>query len=79
MKSITRTLVVLLGIVSGCRCATVTVLEPPGGMKFPTARPGQAHEATLVNGRRVTPVGEVIYTQSYNWGMTIDAPGPGWP
>jgi YVTN family beta-propeller protein len=27
--------------------------------------------ATLVNGRRVTPVGKVLRTQSYNWGMAI--------
>ena len=45
-----------------------TLLEPPG-------RTQQASitgiTATLVNGRRVTPAGIVIRTQSYAWGLAI--------
>jgi DNA-binding beta-propeller fold protein YncE len=63
-----------LGILTVNGAGTVTILEPPGHDQVPHLDPA-THRATLVNGRRVTPVGEVIYTQSYNWGMTVDHSG----
>ncbi len=69
-----RILPLLFGIVCAAGAASVTVLEPPGRDEIPRLDLTK-REATLINGRRVTPVGEVIFTQSYNWGMTIDATG----
>ena len=46
----------------------VTVIEPPGNLA--TARI-DGDTAILVNGRRVSPTGRVIRTQSYNWGMAV--------
>src|SRR5215471_3280282 len=52
--------------------ARTASLEPPG-------RDQQAHidgdTATLVNGRRVTPAGRVIRTQSYGWGLAVTRDG----
>jgi DNA-binding beta-propeller fold protein YncE len=45
-----------------------TLLEPPGRTQQASIR-GDA--ATLVNGRRVTPVGIVLRTQSYTWGLAL--------
>lgn len=45
-----------------------TLLEPPG--RAQRAGLGDA-SATLVNGRRVTPAGTIIRTQSYSWGLAI--------
>src|SRR5262249_7946591 len=45
-----------------------TLMEVPVRME-PASIKGD--QATLVNGRRVTPVGKVLRTQSYNWGMAI--------
>jgi DNA-binding beta-propeller fold protein YncE len=47
---------------------TVRVLEPPGVSGFPRI---EGDSATLVNGRRVAPAGQLIRVQSYNWGMAI--------
>lgn len=44
------------------------VLEPPGRMRQASIR---GDEATLVNGRVVTPAGVVVRTQSYSWGLAI--------
>jgi YVTN family beta-propeller protein len=49
--------------------AANVLYEPPGRDSF-AAITGDT--ATLVNGRRVTPVGRVIRTMSYAWGMTMD-------
>ena len=46
----------------------LTLLEPPG--RAERAQIADA-SATLVNGRRVTPSGVVIRTQSYAWGLAI--------
>src|SRR5689334_22085576 len=45
-----------------------TILETPGRQESAAIRGDQA---TLVSGRRVTPVGTVVRTQSYNWGLAI--------
>src|SRR3954447_15811603 len=49
-----------------------TLFEPPGRM-------ARAHidgdTATLVNGRRVTPVGRIVRTQSYAWGLALSPDG----
>jgi YVTN family beta-propeller protein len=54
------------------RAARTASLEPPG-------RDQQAHidgdTAILPNGRRVTPVGRVIRTQSYGWGLAVTRDG----
>jgi DNA-binding beta-propeller fold protein YncE len=54
------------------RAARHANLEPPG-------RDRQAHidgdTAILPNGRRVTPAGRVIRTQSYAWGMAVTRDG----
>ena len=46
----------------------VTVIEPPGNRD--SARI-DGDTAILVNGRRVSPTGRVVRTQSYNWGMAV--------
>jgi YVTN family beta-propeller protein len=46
----------------------VTVFEAPVTQEFPRI---EGTQAILVNGRRVTPAGEVFLTQSYNWGMAV--------
>jgi YVTN family beta-propeller protein len=52
--------------------ATPPLLEPPG-------RDSQARidgdTAVLVNGRRVTPAGRVLRTQSYAWGLALSPDG----
>jgi YVTN family beta-propeller protein len=54
------------------RAARTASLEPPG-------RDQQAHidgdTAILPNGRRVTPAGRVIRTQSYGWGLAVARDG----
>jgi DNA-binding beta-propeller fold protein YncE len=50
---------------------TVSLLEPPGRDAVPAAAAGGA---TLISGRRVTPAGRVVLTQSYSWGMAV-SPG----
>src|SRR5262249_47645665 len=54
------------------RHARDTSVEPPG-------RDQQAHidrdTAVLPNGRRVTPAGHVIRTQSYGWGLAVTRDG----
>jgi DNA-binding beta-propeller fold protein YncE len=54
------------------RTARTVSLEPPG-------RDQQAHidgdTAILPNGRRVTPAGRVIRTQSYGWGLAVTSDG----
>jgi YVTN family beta-propeller protein len=45
------------------------VFEAPGRDSY--ASIGTDNTATLVNGRRVTPVGRVIRTQSYGWGLAL--------
>ncbi len=42
--------------------------EPPGRNTVPASAAGGA---TLINGRRVTPAGRVVLTQSYSWGMAL--------
>jgi DNA-binding beta-propeller fold protein YncE len=44
------------------------LLEPPGRLEQASMR---GDVATLVNGRRVTPAGVVVRTQSYSWGLAI--------
>ncbi len=61
-------------LLAGCRSRNESVarLEPPG-------RAARAHidgnTAVLVNGRRVTPAGRVLRTQSYAWGLTLSPDG----
>ncbi len=54
------------------RTARTASLEPPG-------RDGQARiegdTAILPNGRRVTPAGRIIRTQSYGWGLAVTRDG----
>src|SRR3954452_8903010 len=54
------------------RATRASSLEPPG-------RDEQAHidgdTAILPNGRRVTPAGRVIRTQSYGWGLAVTPDG----
>ena len=54
------------------RAGTAPLLEPPG-------RDSQARivgdTAVLVNGRRVTPAGRVLRTQSYAWGLALSPDG----
>src|SRR5436190_1386558 len=54
------------------RAGTAPLLEPPG-------RDSQARidgdTAVLVNGRRVTPAGRVLRTQSYAWGLELSPDG----
>lgn len=46
----------------------VTIIEPPGV----DSRPNHlGNELTLINGRKVTPAGKFVRTQSYSWGMAI--------
>ena len=59
--------------LAGCRSPTrVSGLEPPG-------RDARAHiegdTAILVNGRRVTPAGRILRTQSYAWGLALSPDG----
>ncbi|MBO0860644.1 MAG: PD40 domain-containing protein [Chloracidobacterium sp.] len=49
-----------------------TILEPPG--RDSSASIGE-REAILVNGRRVTPAGRVLRTQSYSWGLALSPDG----
>jgi len=62
----------LVGASARIRQARDIAFEPPG-------RDDVAHidgdTATLPNGRRVTPVGRVIRTQSYGWGLAIAPDG----
>jgi YVTN family beta-propeller protein len=58
-----------------CRSPTSTpgvVLEPPG--RDSRARI-DGDTAVLVNGRRVTPAGRVLRTQSYAWGLALSPDG----
>src|SRR6266852_6444633 len=48
------------------------LLEPPG--RDARARIDR-DTAILVNGRRVTPAGRVLRTQSYAWGLTLSPNG----
>jgi YVTN family beta-propeller protein len=50
----------------------VAVLEPPG--RDSQARI-ESNTAILVNGRRVTPAGRVLRTQSYAWGLALSPDG----
>ncbi|AMY08759.1 PQQ-dependent catabolism-associated beta-propeller protein [Luteitalea pratensis] len=55
-------------VVSPAGVTRPTILEPPGRNQQASIT---GTEATLVNGRRVTPAGTVLRTQSYNWGLAI--------
>src|SRR5215813_6595206 len=55
-------------VLIGLSPVPTTILEPPG--RHDTASIA-GDTATLVNGRRVTPVGKVLRTQSYSWGLAI--------
>src|SRR3954470_874026 len=63
---------VLVGSSQQGRVTRASSMEPPG-------RDEQAHidgdSAVLPNGRRVTPAGRVIRTQSYGWGLAVTADG----
>lgn len=48
----------------------VPVLEPPGKDLRPSTGPGQR---VLINGRFLTPAGRMTLTQSYSWGMAVNA------
>ncbi len=72
MNQIPQSLALCLVTAQIAYSATVTVLEPPGRDEIPHI---DGSTATLVNGRRVTPAGQVILTQSYNWGMAVDSSG----
>jgi DNA-binding beta-propeller fold protein YncE len=68
-------LVVVMALMAACgraRSATVTLLEPPG--RDARARI-DGDTAILINGRRVTPVGRIVRTQSYAWGLAIAPDG----
>ena len=63
------------GAGAACRSSrggTVTILEPPG--RDARARI-EGDTAILVNGRRVTPAGRVLRTQSYAWGLALSPDG----
>jgi len=45
-----------------------TLVESPGWSAVPAAA---RTSATLISGRRVTPAGRVVLTQSYSWGMAV--------
>ncbi|MGE5199798.1 MAG: YncE family protein, partial [Rhodospirillaceae bacterium] len=45
-----------------------TLVEAPGWNAVPAAA---GDRATLISGRRVTPAGRVVRTQSYSWGMAV--------
>jgi hypothetical protein len=51
---------------------SASVLEPPGRAERSRIT-GDA--AILVNGRRVTPAGRVLRTQSYAWGLALSPDG----
>src|SRR5213080_3953504 len=60
----------------GCRSRGSTqasVREPPG--RDSQARIHHGDTAILVNGRRVTPAGRVLRTQSYAWGLALSPGG----
>ena len=46
----------------------VSVVESPARDEVPAAA---GDRATLISGRRVTPAGRVVLTQSYSWGMAV--------
>ena len=46
----------------------VSLVESPGWDAVPAAA---GDSATLISGRRVTPAGRVVRTQSYSWGMAV--------
>src|SRR5207247_114088 len=52
--------------------ARATLVEPPG--RDARARI-EGDTAILVNGRRVTPAGRVLRTQSYAWGLALSPDG----
>ena len=61
--------------IGGCRSPStqnISLVEPPG-------RAARAHidqdTAILVNGRRVTPAGRVLRTESYAWGLALSPDG----
>jgi len=58
----------LLVMLAGRGRGGVTVLEAPGREQVARI---SGNRAVLANGRLVTPVGRVIRTQSYGWGMAI--------
>ena len=69
--------ILLLTVIAAAGCRSrqetdVALLEPPG-------RAARAHiegnTAILVNGRRVTPAGRVLRTQSYAWGLALSPDG----
>ena len=66
------TVTALVAASQRARTAQSASLEPPG-------RDEQARidgdTATLINGRRVTPAGRVIRTQSYGWGLAVSRDG----
>ena len=59
---------VVLVVLLDRRTAPVRMVEPPGRDRVVRI---DGDTAILVNGRRVSPVGRVIRTQSYNWGMAV--------
>ena len=71
-----RALIAVVAVaIAGCRSPSTThlaLLEPPG-------RAARAHidgdTAILVNGRRVTPAGRVLRTESYAWGLALSPDG----
>ena len=46
----------------------VSLVESPGRDEVPGAA---GDRATLISGRRVSPAGRVVRTQSYSWGMAV--------
>jgi YVTN family beta-propeller protein len=60
-----------IGLIGIAPVPTATIIEPPVRQELPAIA---GETATLINGRRVTPAGKVLRTQSYSWGMAI-APG----
>ncbi|MFO1019908.1 MAG: bifunctional YncE family protein/alkaline phosphatase family protein [Planctomycetales bacterium] len=62
-------LIVLLGSGLPAQAALPEfTLEAPGKQSRPSHT---GNEMTLINGRRLTPAGEFVRTQSYSWGMAI--------
>ncbi len=61
--------VVAVPLLRPPQASRVSIIEPPAAAG---AVPGiRGDEATLISGRRVTPAGRVIRTQSYSWGMAL--------
>ena len=73
------TLLLSAAVTASLVGASAKIRQSPAGTFEPPGRGDMAHidgdSATLPNGRRVTPAGHVIRTQSYGWGLAIAPDG----